>query len=178
MITLILAVPINPEPWAIGPVGVTNKGGRPRGFVGQNQQLRNYQEAVKLDIKNQILGTETSRHLPTFCPVRLHLFFYRRLDSYELQTGRKGSRNAVDATNMQKAFEDALQGVLFANDRNNIQVCSVIAEQGPEVSPGTIMVMQWAENLEPDMSLLNGVVIAAAKAKFAEADKFVFNNEV
>lgn len=175
---VILSIPVNPEPWAIGPIGVSNKGGKARGFVGQNQQLRNYQDAVKEDIRSQIILSELYFNFPVSSPVILNLFFFRRLDDYQSVTGRKSSRNAADATNMQKAFEDAIQGLLIVNDRNNIQVSSAIMEQGPHVAPGTIMVMQWSENLTPDTSQLNSATIAAARQKFELADKFIFNNEV
>ncbi len=177
MISFLLAIAVNPEPWAIGSVGVTNKGGKYRGFVGQNLQLRNYQDAVRTEIKKQLETSEYATWFPVSVPTRVHLYFYRRLDDYKLEGDRKSSRNYADATNMQKAFEDAMQGVLIENDRNNIQVSSAIMEQGPDVTPGTIMVMEWGADLKPECSL-HDVVIAAAKAKFAEADKFSFNNEV
>lgn len=115
---------VNPEPWAVGPLGVGRKNGRTYPYVGQNAQLAAYQSAVReaLGPQVQIEGD-----------LDISFFFWRNLVTYKTQAGRDHRKHHADVTNMQKATEDALQGVLFDNDKYVVDVHSVVMEQGPEV---------------------------------------------
>lgn len=171
-------VPVNPEPWAIGPVGFTNKGGKPRGFVGENKQLRAYQDAVRDYLKMQIgsITDGSGVHLPINGPCEVKFWFWRRLDKYELQSGKKHSRHWADATNMQKALEDAIQGILTGNDKNNLRVSSEIVHQGEDVHPGIIIQIMQARPFNPVE--MGPDSYTEALRIFEAADKFDFNNEV
>ena len=133
-------IPINPEPWTIGPVGITNRGGTKRPFVAPNPQLLNYQQAVK-------------EHLLALAPrptivdeeCELNFYFWRRLDSYVTASNRGHKRHVADATNLQKGLEDALQGVIITNDRLVVRINSEVIEQGPDVHPGIIIVQKPVE---------------------------------
>lgn len=176
-----LAIPVNPEPWTIGPVGVTNKGGKTRGFVGKNLQLDNYKEAVKIEAKKELdrhcLGTGCPRdYFPTVDPLSIEFQFFRRLDVYKTATGRKSSRNWADGTNMQKSTEDALQGILFGNDRDNMDVRSRIVEQGPDVTPGTIVKVGMLEDFV--IPITDSDFYRRAFNLFKQADTFVFDNSI
>jgi len=119
-------LPINPEPWAIGPVSVGKRGGKYFPIVGRNQQLHGYKEAVKDELELQ-----GAQMLPEGA-YELGFYFWRGLE-----TNTSGSRmNTADATNLQKATEDALHGVLFDNDRDVREVRSVFVEQAPGVEGG------------------------------------------
>lgn len=169
-------LPINPEPWAIGPIGVTNKSGRARGFVGKNLQLDNYQNAVRTMLTQQLAEVEGREIFPLAVPCKVKFWFWRRLDSYQTQTGRKSSRNWADATNMQKALEDAIQGILTGNDRHNYCVSSEIVHQAEEVLPGIVIQVQPAQAFSPfEMSV---PTFERALEIFARADQFVFDNTV
>jgi Holliday junction resolvase RusA-like endonuclease len=125
---------VNPEQWAIGDVSVGRKNGKLFPTVGRNAQLYNYQQAVK----ELLDGTQM---LPEG-KYRLEFFFWRQQSTY---TGdrKKVKKNQVDATNLQKALEDALQGVLFGNDRDVVDIHSVIVEQGPDVRPMVILGVEY-----------------------------------
>lgn len=125
---------VNPEQWAIGDVSVGRKNGKLYPSVGRNAELYNYQQAVK-----EIL--DGSQMLPEG-KYRLEFFFWRQQSVY---TGakKKVKKNQVDATNLQKALEDALQGVLFGNDRDVVDIHSVIVEQGPDVRPLIVLGVEY-----------------------------------
>jgi Holliday junction resolvase RusA-like endonuclease len=73
-------------------------------------------------------------------PVELSFFFWRQLTKYEsVESGRKISKQRADATNLQKALEDALQGIFFANDREVCRVTTTVVEQGAETVPRIVL---------------------------------------
>lgn len=114
---------LNPDPWAIGPLGVGKKSGKFYPYVGRNNQLHDYQQAVKEELSEVTVQLPPGKYSLTF-------YFWRRLDEHEA-----GKKHQADATNLQKALEDALQGVLFDNDRDVRDVRSVIVEQSTTVEP-------------------------------------------
>jgi len=120
-----LHIPLNPEGWAMGPLSTGRKNGKIFPKIGRNQQLHAYKEAVA----DYLDGEEV---LPKG-EYDLYFYFWKQLDSYETESGRRHQRHEADATNLQKATEDALQGVLIDNDRHVRKVGSTIVEQGPHV---------------------------------------------
>lgn len=139
--TVWLHVPVNPEPWAIGDVSVGKRGGKIFPRVSPNGQLVAFQEAVRSELN----GREA---LPPG-EYDLYFYFWRRLDDYETESGRRHRKHYADATNMQKATEDALQGVLIDNDRNVRKVGSEIVEQGPDVTPAIVIRAEMYAGLTP-----------------------------
>lgn len=131
-------IPINPEPWAIGPLSISRSGGKPHPFVGPNQQLVNYQNAVR---EYLTAGLENAPE-PTDRECELRFFFWRRLDQYISPREMKHARHIADATNLQKGLEDALQKVLFVNDRQVRRVTSEVVEQSQYTLPGIIIIMK------------------------------------
>lgn len=112
------AFAVNPEPWAIGPISHNKPGPEPT--------LKAYQEAIR----SELLAQEAGMKLGLYS-VRLR--FSRQLAKYvKLSNGGTAHRNQADATNMQKATEDALQGIVIGNDRDVARVESRIA--GPQES--------------------------------------------
>lgn len=124
-------IEINPEPWAIGPLSTGRKNGRIFPMIGRNQQLHAFKEAVKAELADEDPLAEGE--------YRLEFYFWRQIARYTDTKGHKQSRNVADTTNLQKACEDALQGVLFSNDRDVKSVMSTIVEEGPEVK-GQILI--------------------------------------
>ena len=129
---------VNPEPWAIGPVGYSRRGGKMSAYVGRNQQLHSYQEAVR-----EALGTG---HEMIDGPFQLYFWFWRRRDEYKTPQSRTHRKHEADATNLQKATEDALQGVLFKNDKDTRIIRSVMVEQGPDVEGKIVFQIKPIEN--------------------------------
>lgn len=116
-------IDVNPEPWAIGPVGTGRRGGKIWAYVGQNQQLKAYQEAVREEVGEQTLLEGD---------IYLLFLFWRQVRSED-------NKNYADTTNLQKSTEDALQGCLYKNDRASRRVTSILMAQGPDVE-GRIIV--------------------------------------
>lgn len=118
-------VGINPEPWAVGPLSVGRRRGGLFPIMGQNAQLAAYQEAVREELGD---GYE-----PLKGRYKIRFYFWRNQADYKTSSGKSHRKHIADATNMQKALEDALQGVLFENDRDTWDIRSVIVDQGPDV---------------------------------------------
>lgn len=121
-------VPVNPYPWKVPPMSVGRaKGGKLFVRAGRDEGLYTYQQAVKEHLIAQ--GAEKIEG-----PVRLEMYFWRNMAEYTTWQGRRARKNEVDTTNLQKATEDACQGILFDNDKDNIQVYSHRVSQGPDTS--------------------------------------------
>jgi len=133
---------LNPEPWAIGPVGVARKNGKMIPYVGRNQQLDAYKEAVKeaLGPVEMLTGK-----------VDITFFFWRVRSEYSTPQARTHRKHEADATNMQKATEDALQDLLYKNDKDNVHVESYVVEQGPDVTPRVVIRVREAGPFNPDL---------------------------
>lgn len=129
---------INPEPWAVGPLGVARREGKLTPFMGRNQQLAAYQEAVRDELITRYPGV--AKMYPPY--YELDFLFWRNRADYEGETKRV-RKNEVDATNMQKATEDALQGLLIENDRMVNRVGSRIVAQGPDVRGAVAFRLRW-----------------------------------
>lgn len=123
-----MVLDVNPEPWAIGPVGYARHGGKMSAYVGRNQQLAAYQEAVREAVRDQWGALPMLQG-----DISLDLFFWRNRAEYTTPNARQHRKHDADATNLQKGTEDALQGILFDNDKDNRAVSSVIMAQGPDV---------------------------------------------
>lgn len=128
---------VNPDPWAIGPLQLGRRNGKMFPMIGPNRQLAAYKEAVKEQLAD-VNPLESGQQYD------LTFYFWRRLDG----SGRN-LKHTADATNLQKATEDALQGVLFENDRDVLRITSVIVEQGPEVRPMVVIRARLFTGLDP-----------------------------
>lgn len=131
---------INPEPWTAPDISIGyGKGRRPYPQVSRGGRLKAFQQAITESI--EIAYPHGLKPFQPGTPLRVTFLFWRQLDSYTVESGRTASRNVADATNMQKAMEDALQGVLFGNDRDNKSVKSVVMEEGPNVKPRIVVMI-------------------------------------
>lgn len=135
-------LPVNPEPWAVGSLGLGKKGGKFHPTISPNAQLVAFKQAIAEEL-------EECEKLPPG-EYELEFYFWRALDDYETASGRRHRKHQADATNMQKATEDALQGVLIDNDRNVRRVTSEIVEQGPDVKPGIAVKATMWSGFNPD----------------------------
>lgn len=137
---LYLVIDVNPEPWAVGPIQAARKGGKIAAWMGKNQQLAAFQEAVKEAVKEQWGGLP-----PLEGFMDLTVYLWRSRDEYRNENDRRHRKHEADATNMLKATEDALQGVLFHNDKSNISVHSHIMQQGPDVAGKIVIKLERVE---------------------------------
>lgn len=135
------AIGLNPEPWAMGkPTMILNKKtGKHFPKYSPNPTLKQYQLAVQEELLAQGAQVEPGMY-------KLRFTFSRQL---ERAIGREYTRtaNVADVTNMQKATEDALQGVAIGNDRDVIDIGGRLA--GPqEVSTVPYVVIELWSGLE------------------------------
>ena len=121
---------LNPEPWAIGTVAYNR--------VSPNMTLKTFQDAVREELED----------IEPLSPgeYALRFYFWRQQAVYLDMSDRRRQRNQADATNMQKALEDALQGVLFDNDRDVKDIHSTIMAQGPDVNPCIVISAKLIDN--------------------------------
>lgn len=131
MVNLVAyAVPVNPEPWAMGPANVRPKKGAKGHYVqfGENGVLANYQRAVKQALIEQ--GAQV--HEPGYS---IRIWIARQIVQYKSTTGRRVTRNEADGTNILKGTEDAVQGILIDNDRRCLQGHWLMMGQDKDVIP-------------------------------------------
>jgi Holliday junction resolvase RusA-like endonuclease len=131
---------VNPEPWAIGPVTPGRRNNKLFATVGQNQQLAAYQAAIldEISLQNPVKLTGN---------LDIRFFFWRNRAAYTTANQRQHRKHEADCTNLIKATEDALQGILFDNDRDNTHVEGWLVEQGPETEG---MVFVCIDTVQPE----------------------------
>lgn len=132
---------INPVPWKSPNVGIGRRNGKVVPQVYKAAELAAYQEAIREQMSQVVPQAILETH------ERLALTFYLWRNA-----GTKADHTS-DATNLQKALEDALQGVLFKNDRNIVHVQTWIMEQGAGVSPKIVIEIEEAP--EPPVLVLS-----------------------
>lgn len=162
--TVTYALPINPEPWAVGSAFVKRGGGKTYAAIAPNKTLKLYQEAVRAEL--EALGAQ---EMPG--KYALEFYFYRQNASYTDAAGRRRTRNRPDVTNMQKATEDAIQGVLIGNDRDVVSVSSYLVAAGPEVDP--MVVISLTHSVEWETTPTPGFVMSAIERVKEARDKKV-----
>lgn len=118
---------MNPEPWRVGDSFVGRKNGKHYAQVSPSMELVAFQSAVKEELDYIVA--------PFDGPYKLVFFLWRNQATYISETNKRVQKHQADATNMQKALEDALQGVVIYNDRDVRDVRTIIVEQGPKVKP-------------------------------------------
>lgn len=130
---------VNPIPWTAPEVAIGRKNGKPFPIVHSAAELKNYKEAVAEGVRERYPDTEMIED-----EIALTFFFYRQLPVYEKGAkGRKSRSHVADATNMQKATEDALQGVLFKNDRQVVHAESWVMSQAEDTDPLIVVNLVW-----------------------------------
>lgn len=133
---------VNPEPWTVGTLGVGRKKGGVFPTVAKDANLAAYQEAIKEELGDIKLDYEA------LGKVDVTFYFWRNLARYRTPSGRLHVKHIADATNMQKATEDACQGILFGNDRDNAKVTSVVVAQGVDVEGKVAICVRPYDELE------------------------------
>lgn len=136
--TTAFCLPVNPEPWAIGSAYVRRGGGKAFASIAPDKTLKTYQEAVR----SELMARGASLLEP---PYALEFYFWRQNAQYQSPKGRTMTRNTPDTTNMQKATEDAIQGVLIGNDRDVLAVKSHRVEASTEGAGQVVIVVHHLE---------------------------------
>lgn len=133
---------INPTPWTAPEVSVGRRGGRVFPQVHKKAELRTYQEAIKEELATAYTGPVI------ISPVSIQFYFWRRIETYERTDGKSVRKHRADATNLQKALEDALQGIVIKNDNQVQHVSSTIVEEGDDVEPHITIVVSDESSVE------------------------------
>lgn len=118
---------IDAEPWTAPKLSMGRRGGKLVPMSYKSMQLTAYQEAVREALLDAYPDVK-----PLEGPVRLRFLIHRHLGAYLNVEGNKVRRHHADATNMQKALEDAIQGVLIKNDRDVWDIQTTVF-QGSEI---------------------------------------------
>ncbi len=115
---------LQPESWEVGAAYASRRGGAIRGGLGPSAKVEAFEAAVREELESQQPTMQTG-------DVSIKIFLWRQL----------GHRiKKADATNMQKAIEDAMQGVVIENDRNVRSISTEIMEQDVDVDFPRILV--------------------------------------
>jgi Holliday junction resolvase RusA-like endonuclease len=131
---MIVITGINPEPWDLGTIST---GRRKSGGISANMSPNAKLVAYKNALREELTKKKVVK-LPDDSPVSLVFYFLREIEVY--QGPRKTTYGHVaDATNLQKATEDALQGILFDNDSVVHDIHSTILGQATGIEPGIII---------------------------------------
>jgi Holliday junction resolvase RusA-like endonuclease len=115
-----LCVAGRPYPWKV----YTKRGPPPRSY----EYFRSYQEAVQVEALT-IWRDTAGRRPPLTCAVGLDFLFC--------------SEGRADLTNLQKAAEDALEGIIIANDAQVIEIQARRQKPGLEGELTIIRVYWW-----------------------------------
>lgn len=143
MRSIAFHVGVNPEPWVVPPFSPARVGKKLIVKAGRDQGLHAYQEAIKDELRSQ--NAEMLKP-----PYGLKFWFFHRVEQYRTQSGRTVTTNIPDVTNLQKAAEDALQGLVIDNDRHVIftQSARAVAMEDPYFIIEVIHNIQLADMLE------------------------------
>jgi Endodeoxyribonuclease RusA len=116
------AFAINPEPWAMGDTVIlrNRKTGKHFPKFTNDKTMDAYQQALREELRGRGVRVE-----PGYYAFRFTLS--RQLEKSYTATSTL-TRNVADVTNMQKATEDALQGVAIGNDRAVVSASARLAE--------------------------------------------------
>lgn len=167
----VLIEGVNPEPWTSPSLGTKRVGRKivPVSFKNENQ--RAYQEAVH-ELLEEALA-ELGIEYPVF-GAGVDLFaeftFWRQLDRFNVgDQGRTRVRKRPDLTNMVKATEDALQGLLYVNDQAILVQSNHLAGVGPEVEPALLVCIESLGSALPPLAWSPGQERTEIKARGREA---------
>lgn len=149
--TLWFDIKVQPEPWAPGPLATKRSGSKFIPFMAKNVALGAYQEAVRDALRNKD-GVRIMEG-----PLRLTVFYWRRIEKYELNSGRKSKSHDADVTNLNKALEDALHGVFYKNDVVNVIVTGVMVRQDEDTESRILIGVEEIGKDEP-YRMLNELV--------------------
>jgi hypothetical protein len=122
----ITVLGINPEPWAVGSSFATRRNGGIHSGISPNAKLVAYQRALQEELKSRDYTPIINESIR----LTLQMLFVRQVDSYKTAGGVNKTGNYADATNLGKSTEDAMQGILFPNDRQMAWTFPIIVEQG------------------------------------------------
>lgn len=130
---------INPEPWTAPTANLRRSAKKTWVQMMKDPKLTAFQNAVREDLE-RLYGPEI-KLWPSDVPLGMSYYFWRST----------AFGQPADLDNLQKATSDALQGVLFDNDRAVTYVESAIVEQAPDVIPKLVIGVFNASGFRPHL---------------------------
>jgi Holliday junction resolvase RusA-like endonuclease len=131
---------INAVPWQAPKLGIGRKAGRQYPMSYPVDEMIVYKEAIK-----EYLYLKYPQNGPLIARENLLVsFWYWRSLNFGGQR-----RNRCDVTNLNKCLEDALQGVLFNNDRDNRIVLGVMMRQDRDIEPHIVIQVEPIDVVPP-----------------------------
>jgi Holliday junction resolvase RusA-like endonuclease len=122
---------LNPIPWQASNGRIGRRGGKPYVQFYKPENLTNYQEALA-----EVIGqAQPFPPFPKGTPLDVTFLFWREREQYHGQSGKLVTASRADTTNMVKATEDALHGIMWADDVDNLAVHGYTVAQGKDVTP-------------------------------------------
>lgn len=144
---------VNPEPWESPEGSVARKAGKMYVQMHKPFKLRAFQEDFAQSFKEQNDEWTTSEE-----EMALTFYVWRNVDHLI-------KANIADATNMQKAIEDALQGILYKNDRQVQDVRTLIVAQDNDVEPAVVIQIRPWPGSAVVLSMTAAERLAARRSK-------------
>lgn len=126
-------IPTNPEPWKVGTAFISRGGGKIHAGISPDAQLVAFKEAVREHLLPGLLWPKGTK-------LKVTAWFWRQRAEYETHQARTHRKHEIDATNAFKALEDAFQKWGYDNDRDNLDIRSVMVTQDPDVEHPKIVV--------------------------------------
>lgn len=130
-VTYLLLDGANPEPWQAPQGSIGRRGGKPFVMMHKSAQLEAYQQMIAERVEDVL----PDNYQPYLTDIVLDVWFWRRLEQYQSKDNRTITKKRCDRSNMLKAFEDALQKLLFKNDVQVVAGDTVVVEQAVGVEP-------------------------------------------
>lgn len=135
-------IPVNPYPWKVPPFSAARAGKKLFVKAGRDEGLHSYKMAIKEFINSR-------PHEIVVGPVEMDCWFYRNIPTYTSHQGRTARKHEADTTNLQKATEDALQGLIYDNDKDVVKIMSWRVEQSPTAKSFIVIRVAEFVNMYP-----------------------------
>jgi Endodeoxyribonuclease RusA. len=150
---------MNPEPWAVGTISISRSNGKMHGMMSPNANLKSFQNQVREE-----MALQNPRMIEG--SIGLEFWYWRQRVQYQSKNNRTITRNNADTTNMNKGLEDALQGILYANDSSVKKITGNMCRQDVDVDSPRIIIHVWSVS---DMDLLHDLPVDILRESLAPA---------
>lgn len=128
---------VNPHPWVAPNSSTGRRDGKIYTKHFTSESLKTFQNAVREELPLQNGHVEL---LPKDMSLKVTFYVCRELDVPE--DHKRHAAHWADSTNCQKALEDALQGIIYHNDKLNRDVRFVMVEQSNTTEGHIIIVVE------------------------------------
>lgn len=151
----ILVEGINPQPWRAGKFGKKRVGGKLISILIKDEGTAAYQEGLHEAVTGAL--AELQVPLPVFPKgtlLRVKFTYWYQIEQFRnLNTGRITTPKQPDTSNLTKATEDALQGLMYHNDKDNRSTWGELVYIGTEEPRVLISVEPWDKFIQLESAM-------------------------